>query len=190
MAATGLPAVRRLAGKLTMVFAVLALASVFLAVEEAAAQADTQPPNVSSHSPSAGATGVSATVNLTAAFSEPVQPSSISFVLRDASNAVVPASVTYNAASRTVTLDPQADLLRGHTYSAVIGAAIDLAGNALTAPVAWSFTTHPGFQEVTVLQGLTNPTAFQFTPNGRRPRLRSRRRALRQRRGWGQRHVR
>ena len=150
-----------------MLFAVLALASVFLVVEEAAAQADTQPPNVSSHSPSAGATGVSITVNLTAAFSEPVQPSSISFVLRNASNAVVPASVTYNASSRTATLDPQADLLQGHTYSAVIGAAVDLAGNALTSPVTWSFTTHPGFQEVAVLQGLTNPTAFQFAPDGR-----------------------
>jgi len=77
-----------------MLFAVLVLASLLLAVEEAAAQADTQPPKVSSVSPSAGATAVSIAGNLIAAFDEPVQPSSISFVLRDASNAVVPRAGT------------------------------------------------------------------------------------------------
>jgi hypothetical protein len=92
----------------------VALSDTSVAPQAALAQGDTQPPRVSSQSPAAGAVGVSITINVTAAFNEPVQPASIAFVLRDASNAVVPSSLSYNAAIRTVTLDPQVELLRLH----------------------------------------------------------------------------
>jgi hypothetical protein len=146
---------------------IVALAGASVAAQPALAQGDTQPPRVISFSPSAGGAGVSVTITVTAAFSEPVQPASIAFVLRDASNAIVPSSLTYNAATRTVTLDPQGDLQPGKTYTATLSAAADLAGNALSPPVVWSFTTHPGFQETVVFSGLLEPTSIQFAPDGR-----------------------
>ena len=160
-------AVRRIVFRLAVLLGTSLLALAPLAVSTALAQGDSQPPSVSSHSPSAAATGVSTTVNVTAAFSEPVQPASIAFVLRNASNAIVPTSLSYNAVPRTVTLNPQVDLLHGQTYTATLSAAVDLAGNPLAAPVIWSFTTHPGFQQVVVFGGLVEPTAFQFAPDGR-----------------------
>ena len=69
------------------------------------------------------------------------------FELRNASNALVSATVTYNAGTKTATLSPSANLAGSTTYTATVkgGAADprvkDLAGNALGANVAWSFTT-------------------------------------------------
>jgi len=126
--------VRPLARRIAVLVAIVALADISVAPQAALAQGDTQPPRVSSQSPAAGAVGVSITINVTAAFNEPVQPASIAFVLRDASNAVVPSSLSYNAAIRTVTLDPQVDLQPGKTYTATLSAAADLAGNAPTSP--------------------------------------------------------
>jgi len=111
--------------------------------------ADTTPPAVTAHSPADGATGVSPSAMVRAAFSEAMEPASLtaaSFVLRDPAGAAVPAAVAYDPASRTATLDPAAPLARGTTYTATVrgGAtdprAKDLAGNALAGNVTWSFT--------------------------------------------------
>ena len=153
--------------RIALLVLLMSLVDVSVAAQMALAQGDTQPPRVSSSSPSAGAVGVSITVNVTATFNEPVQPASITIVLRDATNAIVPSSLSYNAATRTVTLDPQATLQPGKTYTATLSAAADLAGNALSPPVVWSFTTHPGFQESVVFGGLVEPTSIQFAPDGR-----------------------
>ena len=79
---------------------------------------------------------------------------------------------------------PQADLPPGKTYTATLSAAADLAGNPLSAPVVWSFTTHPGFQEAVVFGGLVEPTSIQFA--SRWPCLR--RREERHRQGVRERH--
>jgi hypothetical protein len=67
------------------------------------------------------------------------------FVLRDALNALVTATVAYNAATRVATLTPSAPLSAGKTYTATISGggsgAKDLAGNALASNYVWSFTT-------------------------------------------------
>src|SRR6476659_1545516 len=63
------------------------------------AQSDVTPPAVAVQSPPNLAAGVSASVRVTASFTEPVQPGSITFVLRDSSSAVVPASTLYDAAT-------------------------------------------------------------------------------------------
>ncbi|MGE5608605.1 MAG: DUF4082 domain-containing protein [Bacillota bacterium] len=105
------------------------------------ASADTEAPAITGYSPASGATGVPITAPITVTFSESVQPSSISFVLRDAGGNAVPAAVTYADATRTATLTPAAPLAGGVTYSAALSNASDLAGNSLTSPVAWSFTT-------------------------------------------------
>jgi len=113
---------------------------------------DTTPPTVTSQSPVADATGVSMSTVVTASFNEGLSAASVnasSFELRDATNALVPATVGYDGTSRTVTLTPSNPLASSATYTATLrgGAADprikDLAGNALAANVVWSFTTAP-----------------------------------------------
>jgi hypothetical protein len=72
----------------------------------ASAGPDTTPPNVSAISPAANATGVPVATTPTAIFSEPVQAATVSFVLRDPGNAVVPATVTYDSATNTAKVTP------------------------------------------------------------------------------------
>jgi len=114
---------------------------------------DTTQPTVTATAPADGTTGVSSGANMTVTFSEGMDPTTISSLtveLRDAANAVVPATVSYDAASRTATLDPNATLANAATYTAVVkGGASDprvkdLAGNALASNVSWSFTTAAG----------------------------------------------
>ncbi|WP_438555291.1 DUF4082 domain-containing protein, partial [Chroococcidiopsis sp.] len=114
------------------------------------ATTDATPPSISSTSPSNGETNASLGSSLTATFSEAIDPATINantFVLQDSTNAIVPATVTYNAATRTATLQPSSSLVTGRTYTAtVIGGTSqprvqDLAGNPLVANFRWSFTT-------------------------------------------------
>ncbi len=111
---------------------------------------DTTPPAVTAKSPSAGATGVSLGSAVTATFSEAMDAATINsstFELRSPANTPIPATINYNAATRTATLTPSASLAGLTTYTATVkgGAAEplvkDLAGNALVANNSWSFTT-------------------------------------------------
>ena len=77
--------------------------------------------------------------NVTATFSEAVLPGTISLVLQ-AGATTVPATATYDVASRIVTLDPSSNLAAGTTYTATLSGAQDLAGNTM-ASTSWSFTT-------------------------------------------------
>jgi hypothetical protein len=101
---------------------------------------DTVPPTLVAQTPAPNATKVSPSVPLRVTFSEPVQATSISFVLKDPTNAVVPATLTYDNASRVATLRPNAPLAMGTTYTASVSGAADTANNAM-APVSWSFST-------------------------------------------------
>src|SRR5262249_35828933 len=98
------------------------------------AQADTQPPVIVAFSPSPGANGQAVNTNVTATFSEGIQPASASFTLRDSSNTIVSANISYDASSHTVTLDPTTDLIASHTYTATLSGALDLSGNPMTTP--------------------------------------------------------
>ena len=111
---------------------------------------DTTPPTVTSFSPAAGATNVNANANVTVTFSEAMNAATVNgstVELRDPSNTLVSATVSYNPASLTATLDPTASLVAGVTYTArVRGGGTDprvkdVAGNALAADVTWTFTT-------------------------------------------------
>jgi hypothetical protein len=68
------------------------------------------------------------------------------FVLRGPGGTVVPAAVTYNATTRTATLDPSASLANDAKYTVTLtgGAAAirDAAGTPL-ATTSWTFTTGP-----------------------------------------------
>jgi glucose/arabinose dehydrogenase len=104
------------------------------------------PFSVTAVSPADAATGVAASTNVTASFSADVNQSmltSSTFSLKQGST-TVPAAVSYNAATRTATLDPTTNLLAGQTYTAtVVGGAAgvkDTSGNALATSKVWTFT--------------------------------------------------
>ena len=112
---------------------------------------DTTPPTVTSTSPASGTTGVATTSPVTATFSEAMDPASISnstFELRDAANALVPASVSYNTTTRKATLQSTNVLASNTSYTARVrggsSGATDAFGNALAADSTWSFTTGSG----------------------------------------------
>ena len=101
---------------------------------------DTTAPTVTAKSPAAGATGVGLASAVTATFSESVQSSSIVFGLKDAGGVVVGASVSYDDAAKTTTLQPTNALTMNTTYTATLSGAKDAAGNVM-ATVTWTFTT-------------------------------------------------
>lgn len=108
---------------------------------------DTTPPTVTANSPSNGATDVSTLPNITVTFSEAINSTTLStntFELRDASNTLVSATVSYDAANRTATLTPSSSLSISTVYTATVKGGTsgvkDQAGNALAADFSWSFT--------------------------------------------------
>jgi hypothetical protein len=109
---------------------------------------DTTPPTIQATTPANNATGVANTTAVTAVFNEPMDAATINnatFELRDAANNVVPATVSYTAANRTATLNPDIALAYSAAYTAVLkggpGSVADLAGNEIATDYTWSFTT-------------------------------------------------
>lgn len=110
---------------------------------------DTVAPTVTSVSPAPYATGVNAYANVTAVFSEPMAPASISTstftLLKAGATSLVLATVTYDAMTRRATLNPGSKLASKSTYTATVRAGStgvrDLAGNPLAANKSWRFTT-------------------------------------------------
>ncbi|MFE5837182.1 peroxidase family protein [Arthrobacter sp. NPDC056493] len=100
-------------------------------------------PTVASVTPGIGANNVGRTANVTVRYSEPVtNVSTGTVVLRRGglTGPVVTATVTYNAATRTATLNPSATLAANTTYTMATSAVRDLAGNPL-AFRSWTFRT-------------------------------------------------
>jgi Domain of unknown function (DUF4082)/Bacterial Ig-like domain/Bacterial Ig domain len=109
---------------------------------------DTTAPTVTGRTPVPGAINIAANTPVTVVFNEPLDPASVSgssIELRNALNALVPASVSYSG--NTATLVPTASLATSSTYTVTVrgGGADprvkDVAGNALAANDSWSFTT-------------------------------------------------
>ena len=104
-------------------------------------------PAVTAVTPGANATAVAAGTNVTATFSTAVQGvTGGTLVLRNSAGATIPAAVSYNATTRTATLDPAAGLAADTTFTATLvggtSAIRDSAGTPL-ASVSWSFLTGP-----------------------------------------------
>ena len=100
--------------------------------------------------PAAGATGVAANTAVTLTFSEaltPAQSAPSTIALLGPGNAVVPASVTYNATTKTATLTPASQLALNTLYTGLaVGGSSDprikdIAGNAMAANFTWTFRT-------------------------------------------------
>jgi len=100
---------------------------------------DTVAPKVDSvvpqEDPTGVATGVAPGVNVTATFTEGMGDASVKSAFKlykKGTTTALGASVTYEAATRTATLGPSANLRLGTTYKAVVSTgAKDLAGNSL-----------------------------------------------------------
>jgi hypothetical protein len=116
-------------------------------------QPDATAPTVTSTVPTANATGVAPTTNVTATFSEDMDASSINTktfkFFKKGSSTKLPVAVSYDAGTDTATLDPTNSLQSGVTYKAVVSTgAKDLAGNPLdqnstktgSQQMAWFFT--------------------------------------------------
>jgi hypothetical protein len=121
---------------------------------------DTTAPVVSSVTPLPGATGVAPSGAIRAIFNESMDAATIgsaTFELRDPSNNPVLATVSYNAATRTATLQPSSALSVSTVYTASVRggatdpAVKDLAGNPLANTFSWSFRTSSSLTAVTAV---------------------------------------
>lgn len=114
---------------------------------------DTTPPVVMSVTPAANAGGVSTRSTVKVKFSEPMSVFSVTtntFTLRNASNALVAATVAYNESDYTATLVPNGPLSIATRYTATVqgnsSGVADVAGNALVGDYSWSFDVVPGIE--------------------------------------------
>jgi hypothetical protein len=116
----------------------------------AATPPDGTAPTVVSVLPVNNAAAININTSVSALFSEALDATTVnssSFELRNASNAIIPAAVSYNATARTATLTPTSALANSTVYTATLkgGSSAyrikDIAGNALAADYSWSFTT-------------------------------------------------
>ncbi len=124
---------------------------------------DLTPPTVTSTNPINNATAVALASTLSATFSEAVQSGTINFTLKDPANNVIAGSTSYNSGTQTVTFTPASALSGSTTYTTTVSGAQDAAGNAMAAPVIWSFTTVDNTPPVVTvhspLSGATNVSA-------------------------------
>ena len=125
---------------------------------------DLTPPTVISISPGNWSIGINAGINVSAVFSEPMNPATINgttFQLRNVlSNTLVTATVTYNATTRTTILYPTTPLNSLLYYVNIDGGSTgvrDAAGNAMTSDYSWYFIIIP-------LVDLTGPTVLSVSP--------------------------
>ena len=111
-------------------------------------QTDSTPPSVTSVTPASGKTGVSQMAKVCVTFSEALNPSTVgtgTIALHDATNGLVPATVSYNESTFTASLTPNAPLALGTNYTVTVNGGVggisDVAGNLLAANFTSSFTT-------------------------------------------------
>jgi hypothetical protein len=103
---------------------------------------DVTPPAIVSTLPVDGASGVTQTTAVAATFSEAVAPASITASTFSLSAGALPVSGSLTVSGPVVTFTPSAPLALATQFTARLAVGVtDLAGNALTAPFTWNFTT-------------------------------------------------
>jgi len=98
-------------------------------------------PGVTSATPVSGSTGAPLGSPVVANFNEAVVASSIKFTLQDPTGSSVAGTVAWNGTTNSASFTPSAALAQGTKFTATVSGATDSAGNAMTAPYSWSFTT-------------------------------------------------
>lgn len=127
--------------KLILIFGLILFTT--LNYHETAIAKDNIPPEVISTSPNMRAKNVLTNSNISAYFSEPMNPASITsntFTLANSFGTQIPGSVTY--ANRSTTFNPFNKMSGMTTYIATIHSTVtDFAGNPLGRSYSWSFMT-------------------------------------------------
>jgi hypothetical protein len=101
-------------------------------------------PYVVGTNPPAGAVNVATSASPTVTFSESMDPNTLggNIYVKKSGGATVAASYLYNVASKTFTVNPNADLDPSTDYQIVVKAAVeDVAGNTMGADYVVGFTT-------------------------------------------------
>src|SRR5262249_49768487 len=120
-------------------------------------------PTVVSTTPPSGESGVALGSVISATFNEAVQSGTISFVLEDPTESLVPATLSYNSTTFTAILTPNAPLAPSTTYEALLSNAQDLSGNPMASAVTWNFTTASGTLVPTVVSQTPPPGAANIS---------------------------
>ena len=104
---------------------------------------DTTPPEIVDHTPTG--TNVPVTTNITATFSEAINPSTLNnetIVVENSTGSKIEGDITYTSETCTVTFDPVSNLECNETYNVTITTGVqDLAGNNMSSNYTWNFTT-------------------------------------------------
>ncbi len=145
---------------------------------------DTTAPAIDGRSPEKDVRGVASTKSVTVTFSEALDPQTVKgatfFLTRQGATAAVPATVSYEAATETATLDPSSNLASDASYTVTVkggsaagGGVKDKAGNALAGDETWSFTTVDATPPETSIEsgpsGLTNKKSASFAFSSTEP---------------------
>ena len=109
---------------------------------------DTTVPVITAVYPTDGAADIATGVVVAATFNESMDASTVNastFELRDPANNLVAAAISYDGATNTASLSPNAVLAANTTFTATLkggsSGAANSSGLPLTSDVAWSFTT-------------------------------------------------
>lgn len=132
--------------------------------------------SLASTSPYHGQQNVAIGANLSVTFTSAMNPASLTgstIRLTDASGVTLATSLSYNATTRTLTVDPAQSLPLGNSYLSlrIVGGTDGVRGSdnsTLPQDHVSRFTTGaPVFNEVNAFTGLVNPTAIEFAADGR-----------------------
>ena len=118
---------------------------------------DVTPPVVTGFTPADGSMVLLTSATPTISFGESVQAGTTSFVVRDAGGHVVAGLLMYDDATHTVAFTPNASLAPSTKYTVTVSGTRDLVGNAMTAPVSWSFTTVNAISGATIWSAAAAP---------------------------------
>ena len=120
-------------------------------------------PTIIAAVPRADARAISRTANVTVTFSEPVTKVSTTTITMKTGTTLVPAAVTYDATTRTATLNPTATLGADRLFSVNVSGLLDAVGNPLV-PTSWSFTSGP-VPTITSVSPASGATSVSRTAN-------------------------
>ena len=128
------------------------------------AKTDSSLPTVTSTTPANGVTNIPATSIIKATFSEVIQASTVNpstFVLKNSGGISIAGAVTLSGDGRTGIFTPSSPLAPFTSFTATVSpnsanSVKDLAGNAMTTPYVWSFTT--------ATPDITQPTVVSISP--------------------------
>ncbi len=104
---------------------------------------DTVRPTVTAIQPTADSAVADLRPTFTVGFSKPIVPSSwdnLGLVVQAANGAPVAGTYAYDAASRTGSFTPAADLAAGQPYVVTVGSVQDMAGNVVMPLPSWTVT--------------------------------------------------